>query len=279
MEIPKELVPLIEAEVRRWLPKLLSDEDVQAISARVFEKMRDKTDYAPLRHTHDVKDVQGIDTLRSGLSKEGHTHFPDEVQGLSELIGKAVSSIEVPTDYASKGHLHDLSELKGSLPISRIQDGGKLLIGLEKIKELEGHDHQDIRKDIASLEKKIESIPACVPYDDAELRNLILSIQKEAQTVRVPKSVPVEISISPVPAPSVTVKGAYIVLGADPSQVSVKDASGESGTAKITARGDKFLVRPSFGKEPVQPITYVFGPSVPPPTLCSIGTSTESETN
>jgi polyhydroxyalkanoate synthesis regulator phasin len=269
----------VEDIFHRMLPDFLKEDEVKRIAMQVFEELRDKKAYAPEKHSHDLSDIRNAQELIQGLAKQGHRHDVTDVDGLVEHVAAAVSRIEVPTDYATKDHRHSVDDLAGAIPLTRIAGIETLLLRIAALEELKGHDHPELRQAIKNLRAQVEALPTPKDYDDTRVFAAIQALGSRVDALPKPDTRPVEVTITPVPAPSITCLAEYVVLASEPSGPHVRDAKGIEGTARVTARGTQYLVRGMFQASPAFPLTFSFDPHVPPPVLCSIGSLIETKTS
>lgn len=272
MSLTAEQQRQVEALISKSLAAFPRQKDVEDVCQGLIEKSKDKKSYAPLKHEHDLSDIRHAEELTQGLAKEGHRHGCDEIDGLGERIAEAVSGITVPTDYAKSRHRHSLDDIDGSLPMSRVQGGDKILLALKTVEDLKNHDHEDLREAIKALKQYVESLPKPKEYDDSDIRNVLSGLKQLVDGLDKPVAPVVEVTVEPVTVSRVTCEADYIIVSEN-TDVTVQDAKGKKGSAKVTPSGSKFVVRGVFTETPSQPLTFSF-PS--PPTLCGIGVSTTS---
>lgn len=272
MSLTLEQQRQVEALINKALASFPRQKDVEDVTEALIEKHKDKTKYAPEKHKHDASDVRGLEAIREGLAPEDHSHACEDITGLDEKIAQAVATVEVPTDYAKADHAHSFEEITGTIPVSRIQGGDKILLALKTLEDLKNHDHEDIREAIKALKKYVDALPKPAEYDDSELRTLISGLKDLIQKTK-PVSPVVDVKIEPVSVSKVTCEAEYLIVSSG-EEPTVTDAKGKKGSVKVTPSGDKYVVRAVYPEKPVQPLTFTF-PS--PPTLCSIGISTGME--
>lgn len=271
MSLTQEQLRQVQSLISQSLAAFARQKDVEDVCLALIEKHKDNKSYAAPKHEHDISDIRHAETLTKGLAKEKHRHGCGDIDGLGERIAEAVSGVKVPTDYASSKHRHSFADVDGQLPLSRVLGGDKLLLALQDLEELKAHDHKDIREAIKALKQYVDALPKPTEYDDSEIRSVLSGLKTIVEGLKVPTPT-VDLHIEPVSVSRVTCEAEYLITNESP-EASVKDARGVSGTVRVTPSGSKYVVRGVFKDTPSQPLTFTFST---PPTLCSIGISTEA---
>lgn len=203
-----------------------------------------------------------------GYALKDHEHAD-----IKESLKKAMDQkADKDHTHPEKPHTHDIKETTGTLSLSRVEKGSQLSSLLERDLAAADHGHIDLALRIEKVEQALKALPKPEKYDDTDLRKELQTLSAALHKVK-PVTHVAEVTITPVEAPSVTVKADYLIVTTAPD-ASVADAKGQKGAVKTTESGKRFLIRGVFASKPVQPLTFTFST---PPTLCGIGVSTENK--
>lgn len=240
--------------------KDLKDVELQSINGKDFEDLLQSI-------------YRSIEDAEKRCATKGHSH--PEFEQLKAYVDRSLATLIPKGSFSPADHTHTLGSLSGTLPISRVENGLLLLSLLGRQLADAIHSHPDLENAIADLAQKIEALPEPETFDASPLWAAINGLHAQVLAIK-PVQPIVEVQITPVEAPKVTCRCEYLILDKRPENPTVHDASGTEGKVKMTEQGGKCLARAVFAGDPVQPLTFAF---TTPPTLCAIGSSTDSSTS
>lgn len=213
----------------------------------------------------------GLEALVQKMAPKDHDHA--EIKASIAKVATEFIKYQPKGEYADKKHVHPISDITGTVSLSKVEQGSQLASLLTRTLSEADHSHPDLSVRLGKIEDKINNLPKPETYDDSALLKRVEVLEMKLAAKKPAPAPVVNVAITPVTASKITLNASYLTVQGDPGEVTVTDAKGIEGSARVTPSGSKYVVRGMFEKA-VQPLTFTFSS---PPTVCSIGVSTESK--
>lgn len=203
--------------------------------------------------------------------------LPGLVKNSEELefkIKDLLAGYQKKGEYAPKNHTHD----QKVVPLRLVERGAEVASMLGTKFALEGHSHDEFARELIATNKRIDDLPSPTePFDPTPILDMLRALESQVKNLARDRMT-VHVNVEPVVGDAITVEADYIVVENCTPDVLVHDANGVEGGTRVTSSGNKSVVRAVYEKAPAQPLTFTFLSPVPPPTLCSIGSTRAKET-